>query len=205
MSKNENITIKLKYSKIKNFEKICFYFSQDYTATQTAQEMGISRQTINNYYKILRDKLNEEFIGLDNLILEEISTMQLLNIRYINIYKTDIFYIICENKIIILNESVESNSKLNSFIQTSVKDPLSKHKRANCARVLKNKDKETFLVSVFLKKEDNTFEDYLQTRLNQFRGINKEKLFSYLKESQIRYNSSPSIIYQKIILNLKSN
>ena len=51
----------------------------------------------------------------------------------------------------------------------------------------------------------NTFEDYLQTRLNQFRGINKEKLFSYLKESQIRYNSSPSIIYQKIILNLKSN
>ena len=49
----------------------------------------------------------------------------------------------------------------------------------------------------------NAFEEYLQTRLNQFRGINKEKLFSYLKESQIRYNSSPTIVYQKLLSNLQ--
>lgn len=205
MSKNEIITIKLKYSKIKNFEKICSYFSQDYTATQTALKMGISRQTINHYYKILRDKISEEFIHIDELILEKNLENMSLNIRHITVYKIDIFYIQYENKILILDETISLKSELNSFIQTSLKEPLSKHKRANCARVLLCNDNQTFLLSVFLKEKDNFFEKFLQTRLSQFRGIKKEKIFSYLKESQIRYNSSPMLIYQKIILNFKKN
>lgn len=205
MSRNENVTIKIKYSKVKNLEKICSYFSQDYTAIQTAQKTGISRQTVNNYYKLLRTKITEEFNYIDEIILKEILETKLLHIKYINVYKTDIFYIKYKNKILVLDELNSYENKLSNFLQSSLKNPLTKHKRANCARVLLCKDNQTFLLSGFLKDEDDSFEDYLQTRLKQFRGISKEKLFFYLKESQIRFNSPSEMIYQKIMLSFIKN
>jgi len=201
MSKNEKITIKLKYSKIKNFEKICFYFSNDYTAKETADKTNISRQTINNYYQILRDKTNEEFLNFDDEILEKLLKSENLYIRYLNIYQTNIFYLQYKDFVLILDESMLSKSKLKNFIRTKIQEPLSKHKRANCARILLSQDKQSFFLSVLLKKEDRLFEDFLLARLKKFRGINKEKLFDYIKESQIRYNSSSNIIYQKLLLN----
>lgn len=203
MSKNE--TIKIKYSKIKNFEQICSYFSQDYTAKETSLEVRISRQTINYYYQILREKTNEEFISFDDVILEKCLESETLYIRHINIYKTNIFYFQCENEILILDEAMLLKSNLKTFIESSLKESITKHKRANCARIMVSKDKKTFFLSVLLKNEDYVFEEYLLTRLKKFRGINKEKLFSYLKESQIRYNSSPSIVYQKLLSNLQNN
>lgn len=205
MSRNENVTIKIKYSKVKNLEKICSYFSQDYTAIQTAQKTGISRQTVNQYYKLLRTKINEEFIYIDEIILKEVLKTKLVHIKCANIYKTDIFYIQHKNKILVLDETISYENKLGNFLQTYLKERLTKHKRANCARVLLCKDNQTFLLSGLLKDEDNSFEDYLQTRLKQFRGISKEKLFFYLKESQIRFNSPFEMIYQKIMLSFIKN
>jgi len=203
MSKNE--TIKIKYSKIKNFEQICSYFSQDYTAKETSLEVGISRQTINYYYQILREKTNEEFISFDDTILEKLLKSETIYIRHINIYKTDIFYLQDNDKILILDEKTLLKSKLHSFIESSVNKAITKHKRANCARVITSHDKKTFFLSVLLKNDDYVFEEYLLGRLKKFRGINKEKLSAYLKESQIRYNSTPSIIYQELLSNLKNN
>jgi len=205
MSKNETINIKLKYSKIKNFEKICFYFSNDFTAKETAEKTGISRQTINHYYQILREKTNEAFLNFDEIILSNLFEHETLYIRYANIYKTNIFYLEFEDKILILDETMLIKSKLKSFVQTSINIPLSKHKRANSARVLISSNKQSFFLSVFLQKENKTFEEYLLNRLKKFRGINKEKLFDYLKESQIRYNSSSDTIYHKLLLSFKNN
>ena len=52
---NKNIItnkIKIETSQLK---KICYFFSKDFTASQTANKLNISRQTINSYYKIFRE------------------------------------------------------------------------------------------------------------------------------------------------------
>jgi len=198
MSRIENVTIKIKNAKIKKIEKICSCFSQDFTAIETSKKLMISRQTVNNYYKMFRNKLNSEFGSIDNIIINELLKKEKLNIKHINIYNQDIFFTDYKNQTVILNYNEFLPQKLNDFIQESVKEPLKKHKKANCARVLLNEKNQTFLISGFLKKE-NEFEHFLENRLKQFRGISKEKLYFYLKESQIRYNSSVESIYQKII------
>lgn len=203
MSRIENITVKIKHAKVKKIEKICSYFSQDYTAIHTAQELGISRQTVNQYYKILRDKLSKEFIFSDSIILDELLKTKVLHIKHLHIYNQDIFYLSHEDKILVLDHTQDLHTKLNEFIQNSLKNPLSKHIKANCARVLINQDKQSFLISGYLREDNNSFEQFLLKRLKQFRGVSKEKIFSYLKESQIRYNFSSSTIYERIVLSFK--
>ena len=46
--------IQIKNAKIKSehLEKICYCFSKDYTAIETAKQTGFSRQTINHYYTV---------------------------------------------------------------------------------------------------------------------------------------------------------
>lgn len=202
MSRIEKITIKIKNAKVKKIEKICSYFSQDYTAIETSLKLGISRQTVNSYYKKFRDKLNEEFLFIDNVIIDELFKQNKLNIQHINIYKQDIFFVNYQDKILILDYNKSLPKELNQFILESLKEPLKNHKKANCARVLLSERNQTFLISGFLKKDDK-FQYFLENRLKQFRGINKERLFFYLKESQIRYNSSPENIYQKIIFSFQ--
>ena len=48
-----------KYSKLSLYKikKILYCFSQDLTAMQTANLLGINRNTINRYYKIFREKI----------------------------------------------------------------------------------------------------------------------------------------------------
>lgn len=203
MSRIENITVKIKHAKVKKIEKICSYFSQDYTAIQTAQELGISRQTVNHYYKILRDKLSKEFIFSDSIILDKLLETKVLHIKHLHIYNQDIFYLSHEDVILVLDHTDNLHTKLNEFIQNSLKNPLSKHIKANCARVLINQDNQSFLISGYLKEDNNSFEQFLLKRLKQFRGVSKEKIFSYLKESQIRYNFSSSTIYERIVLSFK--
>lgn len=202
MSRNEKVTLKIKYSKIKSFEKICYLFSQDYTAIEASKALGLSRQTINHYYKILRDRLNKEFISFDLCFFDKLLQENKIHIKYLNIYKKDIFYLNIEGKVLLFDEYIPLGDKINQFAQNSLKQTLCKHKRANCARVLLDMQKQSFLVLGYLKQEDN-FEYFLQNRLKQFRGISKQKLFFYIKESQIRYNISADLIYQKLLFSFK--
>ena len=89
MSKLENeniITNKIKIE-ISQLKIICYFFSKDFTASQTAKAINISRQTINNYYKIFREiafnngfsqKCVDKFIDLNNS--EDIDSNELLNL-----------------------------------------------------------------------------------------------------------------------------
>ena len=197
MSRLENIPIRIKYSKIKKIETICSYFCEDYTAIEVAKKLNLSRQTINHYYKILRKKILDECLLSDAYLLEKLLTQNQIHIKYLNIYQEDIFYIEYEGSVLILEKSIQKRA-FNHFIQQHVKEPLSKHKKANCVRVLFNEHTNAYLISGYLTQED-TFSSFLQERLKQFRGINKEKLYDYIKESQIRFNLSKNILNQKLI------
>ena len=45
---------------------ICYFFSEDFTASQTSKKLKISRQTINTYYKIFRELLFNELFLIKN-------------------------------------------------------------------------------------------------------------------------------------------
>jgi len=204
MSRNENITIKLKYAKIKSIEKICLFFSKDYTAIECAKELGISRQTVNQYYKILREKIDTEFISCDELVEDFLDYTNVFHIRYTKIYMKDVFYIENAGKVLLVDGTSTLCNNLKKFIWSNLEESLKKHKNANCARVLFNKKDSSFLVSGFLKKEDS-FQEFLENRLKQFRGVKQEKLPFYIKESLVRYSFSHEVIYKKLLLSFNKN
>jgi len=59
MSKLEFLNSHIKNAKIntKKLKNILLCFTEDLTASQTAERVDLSRQTINNYYKIIRTYL----------------------------------------------------------------------------------------------------------------------------------------------------
>lgn len=193
MSRLEEITIKIKNSKIKsnNLKRICHCFAEDYTAIQTAAIVGLSRQTINNYYKLFRNKLMKQTIT---------STIKnnVIHIKHLNIYKQDVFFIENTQGILILNENLLLPACLNNFLDINFKENLINHKKANSARILFNEDNEKCLLSAFLKTE-SCFEIFLSKRLKQFRGINKKNFLTHLKESQYRFNFSKEHIYENLL------
>ncbi len=203
MSKLEKIDIQIKNAKVKSdiINKICFYFSNDYTAIQTAKQTGLSRQTINQYYKLIRTKLLEQNSILNYEISLDIKNKSSLEIKHINIYSHDILFIERDYGIYIINEDCISNCELFDFIKDSVKTNLINHKKANSARILYNKENKRYVVSGFFKS-NNDFELFLQNRLKKFRGINKNNFITHLSESIFRYNHKDSDIYKEILKSL---
>lgn len=202
MSRLENIRIKIKNAKTNKIDKICYFFSKDYTAVETAKELNISRQTINHYYKIFRENLLKEFNTIGCSSFEKILESSYLNIRYIKIQKEDLFFIDYHNDLFLLDETSKDDCLLFNFLHSSLANQLKNHKRANSARIILNSKKDGFIVSGFFKKEDD-FKLYCENRLKKFRGINRKKFFDYLTESQIRFIYSSDLIYQKIVLSFK--
>ena len=99
MSKLENeniITNKIKIE-ISQLKIICYFFSKDFTASQTAKAINISRQTINNYYKIFRE------IAFNNLNYIE-QNEAILNITHLKIYERNIYLLQKENQLILLDK-----------------------------------------------------------------------------------------------------
>ena len=58
-----NSKTKIEATKLK---EICYFFSEDFTASQTSKKLKISRQTINTYYKIFRELLFNELFLIKN-------------------------------------------------------------------------------------------------------------------------------------------
>ncbi len=102
MSRLENTNIITNKIKIETstLKKICYFFSKDFTASQTANKLNISRQTINSYYKIFREILfNSHIYSKEN----EID----LNITYMKIYEKNIYFLQEENKIVSLKSVLD--------------------------------------------------------------------------------------------------
>lgn len=189
MSRLENkniITNKIKIE-ISQLKIICYFFSKDFTASQTAKAINISRQTINNYYKIFRE------IAFNNLNYIE-QNEAILNITHLKIYEKNIYLLQKENQLILLDKE---NIFLKN-IQNELQENLIHHKKANSVRIIYNGYTKKFTILGYFIC-DNKIEEFITTRLKKFRGIKKENLYCHIKESFFRFDHTNDEIYKKVL------
>ncbi|WP_044416282.1 hypothetical protein [Halarcobacter anaerophilus] len=91
MSKLEFLNSHIKNAKIntKKLKNILLCFTEDLTASQTAERVDLSRQTINNYYKIIRTYLIARQNITDSILLQKDSFLQKksINLNYLKFNK----------------------------------------------------------------------------------------------------------------------
>ncbi len=187
-----NNKTKIEASKLK---KICYFFSEDFTASQTANKLQISRQTINAYYKISRELLfNELFLIKNN---------QNLDISYIKINQ-EYFYYLEDNNYTLIENDNPFFAQINQFLQNHIHNTFIKNKKINRVKLLYTHYKNDFLTLGFYHSSKE-IEIFVNKRLKRFRGINKDNLNIHLKESFFRFNNPKELIYDKLIqiFNLK--
>jgi hypothetical protein len=190
----------LKHAKIQHpvLLKICFCFAKDFTAIQTAKEVNLSRQTVNNYYKILR-----------NLLLKKQD--DLIHIKKNTYVKGDTFFIKCikhachthyfiesDNKALFIDEYNDILPNLKTFIKEHIHVPLQNNKRVNTAKILFNKTQNRYILLNLSHKHENV-QHFIQDRLKKFRGVNKHNLSLHIKESQYRYNYPQEQLHKTLV------
>jgi len=203
MGKEEIISY-LKHAKIQNqmLKDICYYFVEDYTASQTAQKLGLSRQTINNYYKIIRTLLLHKLDELTENTTDEFSNNS-FSIQYIKTGKQLYYLIKNDNKISFLDFEDEFLPNISNFINTNLTSVIL-NKKVNSAKVIYNKSTKKYLITK-LYKTSNEIQEFVDNRLKKFRGLNKNNLSLHLKESQFRYNYSSLYLYETLLKLLNLN
>lgn len=205
MSTNE-ISNYLKNTKIENkkLKQICQYFAKDYTASQTAKKLELSRQTINNYYKIIRNLLLEKQNELISFIKINDFCNNSFSIKYIKTGNYICYFIECNQKVFFINSQEDCLPNINKFINKYLDSSLLTNRKVNCAKVLFNqKEKKYLIIKIF--KTDNNIQEFIDYRLKKFRGVNKQKLILHLKESQFRYNYSSEFLYETLLSLLNLN
>lgn len=197
---NKEIFNYLKNAKINAnvLERICFYFAQDYTAIQTSKEVDLSRQTINNYYKIIRSLILRKQEQLIQNIKNTNDFKNSFSLKYIQISSHINYFIEYEEEIFFINENSNFLKDINSFIKSDISTNLENKKKINSAKILFNKEKNKYTL-LHLYKSDEFIQDFIKARLRKFRGLNKENLFIHLKESQFRYNYSSKFLYESLL------
>lgn len=170
-------------------KKICYYFCKDLTAIQTANKLNVSRQTINYYYKIIRD-----FLAGESYILDK----KIFCIEYIKIQNRYFFYIHSNAMIYLIEDYSQDSSKLNIFIKNHVEKNLINNSKRNGVRIIYNKNTKNFTILGYYTSS-NDLQNFVNNRLKKFRGIKKEHLQHHIKESLFRFNHSFDEINQKIL------
>lgn len=199
----EEILSYLKNAKIQDeaLAKICYYFCQDYTASQTAQELNLSRQTINNYYKIIRNLLLQNQNELMCFMRENNFCKNSFAIKYIKSGTNISYFVECDKKVFILDTNSTFLPDFEKFTNEHLNSSLLQNRKANCAQVLYNKNENKYLITK-LYKTNNFLQEFVEKRLKKFRGLNKQTLELHLKESQFRFNYSKEFIYETLIKSL---
>ncbi|NQY23485.1 MAG: hypothetical protein HRT41_05600 [Campylobacteraceae bacterium] len=204
MSKNEILNY-LKNAKIKDhmLAQICYYFSLDYTASTTAKELNLSRQTINNYYKIIRTLLlrKQEELMLD---MEETSSTNGFSLKYLQSSSYVNYFIEYNEKVFIIDSDSTLVPKIDNLLNEDIKNSLHNNSKSNCAKVLFNQRKQSYLVMRMLNTSNN-MQEFVDKRLKKFRGLNKENLLVHLKESQFRFNYSNEYLHSTVLSLLNLN
>jgi hypothetical protein len=196
MSKSELIKKYLKNAKIntKQLSTILHCFAYDLTASNAAKELGLSRQTINSYYKIIREFLikSHENVNLNNKFNKNSFLL-----KYINLKSQIIFYIQDDDSQYILDETNISDDILNYIMNQDIKNSLINHKKTNTARILYHTPQKEYFISTY-QHSKNPLEEFIVQRLKKFRGINKKNNMLHIKESIIRYNTSEEFLFHSL-------
>lgn len=196
MSKLENINKYIKNSKIntKQLKKLCHCFAHDLTASNTAKEVGLSRQTINSYYKMIREFLIEKE---DNLNLNKNFDKSSFSLKYINLQSQIIYYIQYNDTPYILDETNVNLKEIVNFINTNIKNNLVSNKNVNTAKILYHTYQNEYFVATYLNSINN-LDNFINTRLKKFRGLNKSNNELHVKESILRYNNNESFLIDSL-------
>jgi len=197
MSKLEHINRYIKNAKLdkQQLKKICYYFAHDFTASATAQELGLSRQTINSYYKMMREILLSNQNEIDYSVLIQNLTENFFLIKYINLNSNIIYYIEYNNLYFIIDDN--NLTKISTFINKKIQNKLNSNSKINTARVLYHEEQKEYFISTYLHTL-NPLEEYITQRLKKFRGINKNNSMQHLQESLIRYNYNEKFLYTSL-------
>lgn len=202
----EEIFNYLRNAKIENntLREICYCFSEDLTAIETAKRLNLSRQTINNYYKILRNILLQNQDELISFMKENNLCKNSFAIKYIKSKDYISYFIHCDDKIFLIDEQNPCLPNFDLFLKEHLDTSLINNRIANCAKVLFNEKNKKYLVTK-LYKTTNEIQDFISTRLKKFRGLNKQTLGLHLKESQFRYNYSNKYLHETLLNSLNLN
>lgn len=181
-----NTKTKLEFEKLK---EICFLFSKNLTATQTANNLNISRQTINSYYKIFRELLFNQLVLIDKNQIN-------LTISYIKIHQDYFYYL--ENSLTLIENNNSFFHEIEYFIKNHLHNTFLRNKKLTKVKILQNTHKKDFLVLGFYSSSQE-INEFVNSRLKKFRGINKENIQLHIKESLFRFQNSQSEIYDNLI------
>ena len=196
MSKLEYIHKYIQNAKINTIQlrKLCHCFALDFTASDTAKELGLSRQTINSYYKMIREFLIEEQDKMQN---NDSFNQNCFSLKYINVNSQIVFYIQYNDVQYILDERNKNLQDILNFVKSNVKDTLISHRKANTARILYHSPQDEYFVSTY-SHSTNKLEEFINTRLKKFRGLNKNNNILHIKESIIRYNYNEDFLFNSL-------
>jgi transposase-like protein/predicted DNA-binding protein (UPF0251 family) len=191
MSRLKDLNLTNNKMKIERNElkEICNSFSKDFTATQTASRLNISRQTINNYFKIFRELLFNKIIIEKNIFTN-------LSISYIRVNQEYFYYI--ENDFILLSPDNPFFSQLNNFIKKHLHKILIRNKKINKVKLIYTQHKKDYLIMGYYNSSKD-LENFINKRLKKFRGLNKENIYIYIQESIFRFKNDEKILNNKLI------
>lgn len=215
----------LKYARVSEdkFRLLLKYFSEDFSATQTASLTNISRTTISNIYQELRLKIvgleiqqdmvdgeievDESYFGAQRIrgkrgrgATGKIPVVGLLK-RNGKVYTQVINNCSREALLPIIKGKVLEGSTVytdgwksyDSLVLNGYKHYRIHHSENEFAR---GKNHVNGIES---------FWSYTKRRLRKFNGIRKDKFLLHLKESQFRWNNRGGIIYKLLLKELRRN
>lgn len=224
INKGKNRYLKHTHISERKFKEIVKCFSLDITATKTAQLTGVSRQTINNIYKKVRQRIKQicdkEFPLKGEVEVDEsyFGARRVRGKRGRGSYgKTIVFGILERNgkvyteivpdcKRLTLQGIIRGRVDINSVIHSDkwrgynglVDIGYSKH-----FRVAHRDNKFTNGKSHINGIE--SFWSYAKRRLQKFNGVSKNYFNLHLKESEFRFNNRDKNIYKILLKNFNQN
>ncbi|RXJ88484.1 hypothetical protein CRV01_12105 [Arcobacter sp. CECT 8983] len=169
---------------IATIENICKCFSDDLTASEASQKVNISRVTINKYYKKLRTFITNKQEKANK------NKPRYFYLKYFVLNKNYIFYIEYNNEIVLLKE-------FDLKIDDEVKNSLIRNRKINCAKLLLKENNNKYIVLGYMSTK-NRLNDFINSRLKKFRGINKTNIETHIKESIFRFNNSNSSVFTNL-------
>jgi len=177
MSKLEKITTYIENAKINNqqLNQICYCFAYDFTASATAEKLHLSRQTINSYYKMMREFLIEVQDATNHINLQKIYRKESLLIKHLSL-GSNVMYYIQHNEIPYIVDETERNvEKISDVINTQIKNTLVSNRKVNTAKIFYHSHEEEYFVSTYLYTT-NKLEEFVTQRLKKFRLIYTQRI-----------------------------
>jgi transposase len=213
-----NKYVKVAHITERKFREICKCFSEDLTATQTANLTGVSRQSINRYYKAMRIRIAEYCNAVSPLVGEIELDESYFGARRVRgkrgrgaSGKTIVFCllkrdgkvytkIVPDAKKATLQAIIRGKVDINSIIHTDgwkgydglVDVGYDKHYRVHHG-------KNEFARGVNHINRIESFWSYAKIRLVKFRGLDKESFNLHLKECEFRFNHRGEDLYKLLL------